>query len=413
MEEANDIQLMRRAVVIARSGEGFVEPNPMVGCVLAKDGQIISEGFHRKFGGDHAEIEALNTAGKKADGATCYVTLEPCSHHGKTPPCTDALINAGVKQVVIGMRDPNPVVHGRGIAKLQQAGIKIIEGILENEVLELNAPYLTLFQKNRPFITAKWAMTLDGRLASWTGSSHWISGEASRQAVHRLRGRMDAIMIGTHTAVRDDALLTVRLETQPVDDVPHRRITDPTAPKVPLRVVLDSFADVSLESRLVQTAKEIPVLIVSSPDAPAEKVAAMEKAGCEILRLPQRVPKINPQYNRKRDFRREQGTREIPPEQSAVAAVHRERTVMLMEHLAKRQITNLLVEGGSEVFGTLFDMQYIDEVHVFIAPKLIGGEAAVPAVAGAGLPEMEFAKRLDNPKIEIIEQDVYVHGRLR
>jgi diaminohydroxyphosphoribosylaminopyrimidine deaminase/5-amino-6-(5-phosphoribosylamino)uracil reductase len=417
----NDTQFMQRAIELARKGEGFVEPNPMVGCVLVKDGEIVGEGYHKQFGGNHAEVEALNAAGKNARGAACYVTLEPCNHHGKTPPCTEALINAGITRVVVAMRDSNPLVFGKGIKRLLQEGIEVVEGILESEAMVLNAPYFTYWQKHRPWVIAKWAMTLDGRIASWTGDSQWISGEASRKAVHQLRGRMDAIMVGSQTAIKDDSSLTVRYSNPNPDvaDTVYRRVTDPTIPRVPLRIVMDSFARVPMESRLVRTAKDIPVLIVTNPDAPAEKVDALRQAGCEILRLPWRIPSETvPLYLRERDQRTKNETDEQGKirlgQPTAVETVYRERvSAFLFEHLATRQVMNLLVEGGSYLFGTLFDLKLIDEVHVFIAPKLIGGKAAVPVFGGVGLPEMEFASRLKNPVIDIIEEDVYVHGRLR
>jgi len=369
----NDTLFMQRALELARQGEGFVEPNPMVGCVLVKDGNIVGEGFHAQFGGPHAEVEAIRDAvnrngEKAANGATCYVTLEPCSHYGKTPPCTSAVLSAGIRRVVVAMRDPNPAVNGCGLEILRNAGLEVTENVLEKEARSLNAPYLMLLEQNRPWIIAKWAMTLDGRLASRTGSSHWISGEASRQIVHRLRSRMDAIMIGSQTARQDDPLLTVRLDN------------DSIVPRTPIRIVLDSKAELDMESRLVQTARKIPVLLVVSTDALPKRIKILQDAGCEILRLP---------------------------------SAYQEKTTALLKYLAQRKLTNLLVEGGSRLFGTLFDMKLIDEVHVFIAPKLIGGESARSVIDGIGLPEMKFTRRLELPEIQIVEQDIYVHGRIR
>ncbi|MDR3199226.1 MAG: bifunctional diaminohydroxyphosphoribosylaminopyrimidine deaminase/5-amino-6-(5-phosphoribosylamino)uracil reductase RibD [Planctomycetaceae bacterium] len=371
----NDEQFMRRALELAKHGEGFVEPNPMVGCVLAKNGKIIGEGFHTQFGKAHAEIEALHDArGRYGDdaaaGSTCYVTLEPCSHYGKTPPCTSALQSSGIKRIVVAMRDPNPIVNGSGLNILRNAGFEITEHLLEKEARSLNAPYLTLLEKHRPWIIAKWAMTLDGRLASRTGNSQWISGEASRKIVHRLRSRMDAIMVGSQTALRDNPDLTVRL--------------DAVAPRIPIRIVLDSNAALTQEYRLVQTARQIPVLLVVNADVPPKQIEMLQNAGCEIFPIPPE--------NTKHDYRR--------------------RTKILMEYLAQRKITNLFVEGGKQLFGTLFDMQLIDEVHVFIAPKLIGGESAYPAIGGTGLIKMEQAWKLELPEIRVVDDDVYIHGRI-
>ncbi|MDR2116203.1 MAG: bifunctional diaminohydroxyphosphoribosylaminopyrimidine deaminase/5-amino-6-(5-phosphoribosylamino)uracil reductase RibD [Planctomycetaceae bacterium] len=370
----NDEQFMNRALELAKRGQGFVEPNPMVGCVLAKNGKIIGEGFHTQFGKAHAEIEALHDTccrygENAAAGATCYVTLEPCSHYGKTPPCTSALQASGIKRIVVAMRDPNPVVNGKGLKILHNTGIEITEHVLEKEARSLNAPYLTLLEKQRPWIVAKWAMTLDGRSASQTGNSQWISNQTSRKIVHCLRSRMDAIMIGSQTALRDNPDLTVRFDT--------------VAPRTPIRIVLDSNAAMTTEYRLVQTARQVPVLLVVNPNAPEKQIKMLQNAGCEIFSIPSE--KNKPDYQ--------------------------ERTKILMEYLAQRKITNLLVEGGKQLFGTLFDMQLIDEVHVFIAPKLIGGESAYPAIGGTGLIKMEQAWKLESPEIQIVEQDVYVHGR--
>ncbi|MDR1140774.1 MAG: bifunctional diaminohydroxyphosphoribosylaminopyrimidine deaminase/5-amino-6-(5-phosphoribosylamino)uracil reductase RibD [Planctomycetaceae bacterium] len=371
----NDGQFMRLALELAKRGEGFVEPNPMVGCVLVKNGKIIGKGFHTKFGEAHAEVEAIRDAycryGEDVTvGSTCYVTLEPCSHYGKTPPCTSALQSSGIKRLVVAMRDPNPVVNGQGLKILRNTGLEITEHVLEEEARLLNAPYLTLLEKHRPWIIAKWAMTLDGRLASRTGNSQWISGEESRKIVHRLRSRMDAIMVGSQTALRDNPDLTVRFDT--------------VAPRIPIRIVLDSNAAITSEYRLVQTARQIPVLLVVRSDAPSKQIEILQNAGCEILPIPSESTEHN--YQR--------------------------RTEILMEYLAQRKITNLFVEGGKQLFGTLFDMQLIDEVHVFIAPKLIGGQSAYPAVGGNGLNEMEKAWKLESPEIQIVEQDVYIHGRI-
>jgi diaminohydroxyphosphoribosylaminopyrimidine deaminase/5-amino-6-(5-phosphoribosylamino)uracil reductase len=376
----NDIRFMQLALDIAKRGEGFVEPNPMVGCVLVKNGNIIGKGFHSKFGEPHAEIEALRNAKKcygeeSVAGSTCYVTLEPCSHYGKTPPCTSALQDSGIKRLVVAMRDPNPVVNGRGLQILRNAGLEITEQVLEEEARSLNAPYLTLLEKHRPWIIAKWAMTLDGRLASRTGSSQWISSEASRKIVHRLRSRMDAIMIGSQTALRDNPELTVRL--------------DEVAPRTPIRIVLDSKAALTSEYQLVQTARQTPVLLVVNSNAPEKQIKILQNAGCEILPI---LSEKTQSENTKPDYRN--------------------RTEILMKYLAQRKITNLLVEGGKQLFGTLFDMQLIDEVHVFIAPKLIGGESAYPVIGGTGLSEMEQAWKLESPEIQIIGHEAYIHGRI-
>ncbi|MCL2118248.1 MAG: bifunctional diaminohydroxyphosphoribosylaminopyrimidine deaminase/5-amino-6-(5-phosphoribosylamino)uracil reductase RibD [Planctomycetaceae bacterium] len=389
--ESNDAHWMTRAIQLARQGEGFVEPNPMVGCVIVAthetDGtsEVIGEGWHRAFGGAHAEVEAIQDARSKEKstvGATAYVTLEPCCHDGKTPPCTLALLDAGIKRVVVAMRDPFDAVDGGGLAQLQEHGVEVTLGCHEAEARELNAPYLTRIEQQRPWVIAKWAMTLDGKIATRSGSSDWISSEASRQAVHRLRARSDAILIGSRTAATDDPLLTVRLNATATgnDDsllFPHR---------TPLRVVFDSQASLSPSSRLAQTVCEAGVLVATSREAldtnetSRHNAAILAERGCEVLPL--------------------------------AGVTHHERMVGLLRHLAQRGVTNLLTEGGGMLLGTLLDLQFIDEVHVFIAPKLVGGrETAVP-IGGLGLEQMRDAIPLRNPVIETIGTDVYLYGRI-
>ena len=265
--EELDAWHMARALELAARGEGSVEPNPMVGCVIVRDGETIGEGFHRRFGGPHAEVEALAVAGPRARGATAYVTLEPCCHHGKTPPCTGALIAAGISRVVVAQRDPFAKVAGQGIAELAAAGIAVDVGVGADEALRLNAPYLKLLQTARPWIIAKWAMTLDGKLATHAGDSRWISSEASRAIVHRLRGRVDAVMVGRGTAQADDPQLTAR----------------PPGPRQAARIVVDTTATHSLQSLLVKTAREVPVIVAGGAAAPQDRVEALQAAGCEVI----------------------------------------------------------------------------------------------------------------------------------
>ena len=371
----NDIHFMQFALESAKRGEGRVEPNPMVGCVLVQNGRIVGKGFHKRYGGPHAEVEAIRNAGEAAQGATAYVTLEPCSHHGKTPPCTEAILAAGIRRVIVAMKDPNPQVDGRGLKFLRNAGLEVRENVLEEKARYLLAPYLTLLEKRRPWIVAKWAMTLDGRTASRTGSSRWISGEESRLIVHRIRARMDGILVGAGTVRADDPSLTVRLPE------------GESFPRVPLRIVLDSRADISMESRLMRTADKTPTLIVIGSGVEPEKIKMLQETGCEVLRVES-----------------ETGDKEIR---------YRKQIETLLEHLGKRKTTNLLVEGGSRIFGLLFDARLIDEVHVFIAPKMIGGAEAAPVIGGKGLPDMGFPCLLESPRVSIVDQDIYVSDRTR
>lgn len=389
-----DVRFMRVALDVARGGEGFVEPNPMVGAVIVRGGESVGVGFHRYWGGRHAEVEAIadavsNFGNDVTIGAVCYVTLEPCSHHGKTPPCTDAILKSGIKRVVIAMRDPNRLVNGGGIEILRANGVEVTEGVLENEARELNAPYLMSIEKKRVWVIAKWAMTLDGRLATTAGKSKWITNETSRSIVQKIRQRADAIMIGSNTAQLDNPNLTVRGEA----------VRGFVESRVPLRIVLDSRAKISVESNLVKTACKVPLLVVVSPDAEAERVDKLSAAGCEVLKLPAQVncPKGETVNNTTERMNK----------------IYRERIVILLEYLAQRKLTSVLVEGGQRLFGTLFDLRMIDEVHAFIAPKLIGGQTALPVIGGIGLPEMESACELTNQNIKMYENDIHIHGRLK
>jgi len=353
---------LSKALKLAQQGQGAVEPNPLVGCVIVRDGEIVGQGYHQRFGGPHAEVEALREAGKAASGGDVYVTLEPCCHHGKTGPCTEALIAAGVARVMVGCEDPNPKVAGQGLAALRAAGIDAhVEENCE-EASRLIAPFAKLITTGRPWVIAKWAMTLDGKIATHTGSSQWISGEASRAVVHQLRGRVDAILVGSGTARADDPLLTAR----------------PPGPRTATRIVLDSLATLSLDSKLMKSVNEAPLLVASTTSASQKNRQRLESHGAELLTL--------------------QGEN------------RKEQMTSLLDELGCRQVTNLLVEGGSEVFGTLFDLGAIDEVHTFVAPKLIGGKLAPSPIAGAGLTEMSAALEMDSIQVEMLDQDLHVHG---
>lgn len=358
---------MRRALKLAANGSGLVEPNPMVGCVIVRDGEIIGEGFHRKFGGPHAEVNALSAcrdSGYSTDGATMYVTLEPCCHHGKTPPCTSAVVDAKIARVVIGTEDPFKEVSGGGIAILKDAGIEVVSGCMEAEARDLIAPFTTLVEKKRPWIIAKWAMTLDGKIATASGDSQWISCEQSRAIVHEIRGRMDAIIIGRGTAEADDPLLTAR----------------PAGPRTAARIVIDRGASLSLDSQLVKTANEVPVILACSATADAGRIAKLQSAGCEVL--------------------------------SMSGESSEEQLESLFQELGRRQMMNMLVEGGGKLIGSLLDASLIDEVHAFIAPKLVGGASSPGPVAGMGIDKIASALNLNSMTIESVGSDVYIRGRV-
>jgi diaminohydroxyphosphoribosylaminopyrimidine deaminase/5-amino-6-(5-phosphoribosylamino)uracil reductase len=356
----SDESWMRRALDLAERGRGYVEPNPLVGAVLVRDNQIVGEGWHQRFGEAHAEINALTATGDAAQGATLYVTLEPCCHHGKTPPCTDALLRCGIARVVAAMLDPFPAVSGQGIARLRAAGIEVIVGTCESESRRLNAPYIKLTTTGRPYVHAKWVMTLDGKIATRTGDSKWISNEASRHRTHELRGRMDAVLVGIGTVLADDPLLTAR----------------PPGPRTPTRIVLDSQGRTPLSSQLVGTAQETPTLIVTAEPVPAE----LRSTKCEVLVLPKAHGRV------------------------ALPA--------LLDELGRRRMTNILVEGGSEVLGAFLDARAIDEVHVAVAPRLAGGATAKSPVGGHGIERIADALSLTYVSVETLDGDVLIHGKL-
>jgi diaminohydroxyphosphoribosylaminopyrimidine deaminase/5-amino-6-(5-phosphoribosylamino)uracil reductase len=353
---------MRRALALAERGRGYVEPNPLVGAVVVQEGKCVGEGWHQRFGEAHAEVNALAAAGEAANGATLYVTLEPCCHHGKTPPCTDAILRAGVQRVVAAVLDPFPQVAGKGIAILRTAGIAAEVGECEDAARLLNAPYLKLVTTGRPYVHAKWAMTLDGKLATRTGDSKWISSEKSRRRVHELRGRMDGILVGIGTVLADDPLLTAR----------------PPGPRTATRIILDTHARTLPTSQLAQTAREVPTLIGTAQLTTAEET--LRELGCEILSL---------------------------PSQNGLLSV-----AALLAELGRRRMTNLLVEGGSAVLGAFFDTPAIDELHVFISPRLAGGADAKTPVGGHGIERITDSLRLANCALEVLDGDMYFHARL-
>jgi len=334
---------MQRALALAARGQGYVEPNPMVGCVIVKRGRIVGEGYHRRFGGPHAERVALRDAGGEARGATAYVTLEPCSHVGKTPPCADALLRAAVRRVVAAVRDPNPLVAGRGLRKLRAGGVRVDVGLLRAEASRSLAPFDTYHRLGRPYVILKWAQSIDGKIATRTGDSRWITSRASRTAAHALRARVDGVVVGIGTVLADDPALTARHVR------PRRTAT---------RIILDKSLRTPLSALVVRTARQTPTLIVASnaPRSGRSAIAArrrrLEKAGCEVIDIAS--------DSRGVDLRD------------------------LLGQLRQREMTNLLIEGGGRVIGSFLDEALADEATVFVAPKLIGGENAPGPLRGQG-----------------------------
>jgi diaminohydroxyphosphoribosylaminopyrimidine deaminase/5-amino-6-(5-phosphoribosylamino)uracil reductase len=355
----HDEHWMGRALELAEQGRGHVEPNPLVGAVIVRDGQVVGEGWHQRFGAAHAEVNALAQAGEAARGATLYVTLEPCCHHGKTPPCTEAVVRAGIANVVAALEDPFPQVAGQGAALLRAAGVPIEFGVGAAQARRQNAPYLKLLATGQPYVHAKWAMSLDGKIATKTGDSQWISNETARRQVHALRGHMDGILVGIGTARADDPLLTAR----------------PPGPRTACRVVLDSRAALPITAQLVRTAREVPTLVVVSEMAVLAS-APLAAAGCEVLALP-------------------------------ADATGRPDLARLLHELGRRRWTNLLVEGGAGVLGAFFDHDAIDECHVFIAPRLIGGPAKSP-VAGIGVDTIAGSSSWSTAIIKNLDGNAYL-----
>ncbi len=328
MIQPDDYRWMAHALRLAERGLFTTDPNPRVGCVLVKEGRIVSEGWHRSAGGPHAEIEALKAAGTRARGADCYVTLEPCCHHGRTPPCTEALIKAGVKRVIAAMIDPNPQVAGKGLQKLQAAGIETASGILSREAEELNRGFCQRMRSGRPWVTSKLAASLDGRTALASGESRWITSESSRRDVHRLRARSSAIVTGIDTVLADNPALTARLEAE-------REVIQP------VRVVVDSQLRMPLNARMLQLPGETWVATVSDDE---KKRRALEQHSAKVLILPEHGD----------------GRVNLP---------------QLMNTLGDRQINEVWVEAGARLNGALLDQGLVDEWVIYLAPKLLGDSA--------------------------------------
>jgi diaminohydroxyphosphoribosylaminopyrimidine deaminase/5-amino-6-(5-phosphoribosylamino)uracil reductase len=367
---------MDRALELAARGLGRVEPNPLVGAVVCgPDGNVVGEGWHARFGGPHAEVVALEQAGPAAAGGTLYVTLEPCCHHGKTPPCTEAVIRAGIRRVVAAMLDPFPQVAGRGVARLREVGINVELGEGETHARQLNAPFCKRVLEGLPWVHAKWAMTLDGRIAASTRRSKWISNEESRRLVHALRGRMDAILVGIGTVLEDDPLLTAR----------------PPGPRNPCRVVFDRRLRLPLDSRLAATTGDSPVLVVAAPPPnPAEvaqRARALRERGVSIWTPHDDDPL--------RALLRELARDRAPDAPAACSA------------------TNVLIEGGSTLFGAFHDAGLIDEYHVFLAPKILGGAAALSPIGGKGAASPSDAAALEILESRNVGGDLYLRARRR
>ena len=367
MVRQEDIEYMRRAIELAERGVGFTNPNPMVGAVIVKGGKVIGEGWHERCGEWHAERNAFKNCTVPAEGATMYVTLEPCCHYGKTPPCTEAIIEHGIARVVVGMEDPNPLVAGKGIALLREAGIEVVCGVEEEALREQNRVFLKYISTKLPWVAMKTAMTLDGKIATRTGDSKWITGAEARAYVHELRHRFMAIVVGIGTAVADDPLLNCRIEGRGV--------------RQPIRVVVDSNARLSLDSQLVKTAGEYRTIVAHTRFAPEESVKALREAGVEML---------------------------LCKEKEGLVDVRN-----LLELLGLSGIDSILLEGGGSLNYTFLSEGLADELYAFIAPKIVGGMNAKTPVEGAGMEKMADAINLELENVLNVGHDVLLKLKVK
>jgi len=359
---------MKLALRLAARGAGWVSPNPMVGAVVAKDGQIVGQGYHRRVGAPHAEVEALRQAGDAARGADLYVTLEPCNHQGRTPPCTQAILAAGVGRVCIATPDPNPQVAGGGAEYLRSKGVEVEVGLLEKEARSLNEAWFHWVATGRPWVIAKAACSLDGKIATAGGESQWLTGEAARAFGHRLRHRVDAILVGINTALSDNPQLTTRL--------PRGRGRG----RDPIRVVLDSRLRLPLSAKLLHLDSPAPTWVACTSEAPKEKIGAIKELGAEVL--------------------------VFPPESGRVPLKP------LLELLGRQQVQSLLVEGGAEVLGGFFDQRLVNQFYFFFAPKILGGREAPGVLGGEGVARLVEAHQAKAPVIRRIGPDLLISGYL-
>lgn len=376
---------MVRALELVARGAGWTNPNPQVGAVIVKDGRIIGEGWHTAYGKLHAEREALAHCTEDPRGATIYVTLEPCCHWGKTPPCTEAVIEAGIARVVVGAPDPNPLVAGKGFEVLREAGIEVIEDVLLGECRAINEVFFHYIQTGLPLVIAKYAMTLDGKIATRTGASRWITSEAARAKVHEDRHRYAAIMVGIGTVLADDPELTSRIPDQET--------------KSPLRVVVDSLARIPLTSKLVQTAREIPTLIAVAAQAPAERIAALEEAGCEVF--------VSPVESTSSASIVEQSVSKTVAKAAQYAEHDCVDLPALLAYLGKEKaVDSVIVEGGATLLWSFFSEGLVDRVQAYIAPKIFGGAGVPSPVQGLGVETPASAIRCSTPTITRLGQDI-------
>lgn len=358
-----DAYYMQMALDIAQKGCGFVNPNPMVGAVIVKDNQIIGQSYHERYGGPHAERNALAGCTASPQGAAMYVTLEPCCHYGKNPPCTEAIIESGIRKVVTGIRDPNPLVAGKGIEQLRQHGIEVIEGILEQECAALNEVFFHYIKTRTPYVVMKYAMTMDGKTAAYTGKSKWITGETARQRVHQDRHRYSAIMVGVDTVIADDPLLNCRIENG----------------RNPVRIICDTNLRLPVDSRIVKTAKDIPTIIAAAATSPEQHKPYLA-AGCQVITVSKKDGHVN--------------------------------LSELMVRLGERNIDSILLEGGGTLNWSALKNGLVKKVQVYIAPKLFGGMNAKTPILGLGVEDPGSSFLLTAPTTTVLGEDILIESRV-
>lgn len=357
-------EFMRMTLSLARKGIGTTSPNPMVGALIVKGQKIVGEGYHKKAGFPHAEIVALEAAGQAARGGTLYVNLEPCCHQGRTPPCVDAIVKSGIKKVIVAMRDPNPLVLGKGVEQLKRAGIDVKVGLLEAEARQLNEAFVTFKERNRPFIVMKAATSLDGKIATKIGESRWISNEESRKYANKLRSTMDGVMVGINTVILDNPML-----------VPH--VTRPK--RYPARIVLDSKLRIPLTSQLVKTADRYRTIIFALNEARTEKESRLRSMSVEVVRV-------------------------------GAGENGRISLAEVCRSLAEQEIVSVLLEGGGELNSSLLKEGFVDKIVFFYAPKIIGGKNASNLIAGKGVDFLKDAYRIDVTSVRKLKEDICVEG---
>ncbi|WP_195263166.1 bifunctional diaminohydroxyphosphoribosylaminopyrimidine deaminase/5-amino-6-(5-phosphoribosylamino)uracil reductase RibD [Clostridium sp. 1001275B_160808_H3] len=360
-----DKKYMQLAIDLAKNGKGKVNPNPLVGAVIVKNGKVIGQGYHKKYGGNHAEIEAINNSTESVEGATIYVTLEPCYHYGKTPPCVDKLISSKISRVVIGSLDANPLVSGKSIDKLKQVGIEVNVGVLEEECFRLNEVFMKYIKTKKPYVVLKSAVSLDGKIATKTGESKWITGEISRLKVHELRNELSAIMVGINTVLQDDPSLTCNINNG----------------RNPIRIIVDSNLRIPLDSKILKNSHNYKTIIATTKNADLKKKKLIEELGAEVL--------IIKSLNNKVDLND------------------------LMIKLGELKIDGILLEGGGELNFSALKAEIVDKVMIFIAPKIIGGRNSKTSIEGEGINLLSESYKIDNLKTENLGEDILLTGYIK